>query len=120
MAYSLDYRNRAMELLGEGKSQTEVAELLGIGRKTVGSWKKREEAGNLGTSYPSRRGAYYINEEAIKAHLAEKPDAYLSELAEIAGGTVQGIRHALKRMGIRRKKRHQRTESVTKINAKTI
>jgi len=104
MAYSLDYRERAMGLLTEGKSQTEVAELLGVGRKTVGEWKKRQESGHLGTNYPSSRGAYIINEEAIRAHLDQQPDAYLSELAAVAGGTVQGIRHALKRMGITRKK----------------
>jgi excisionase family DNA binding protein len=75
MGYSKDYRKRAMELLEEGKSQTEVAELLGLNRRTLYEWKKREEAGCLGTSYPSRRGAYRINEAAIKAHLEKEPDA---------------------------------------------
>ena len=102
MAYGIDYRKRAMELLAEGKSQAEVAELLGVNRKTLYEWKKRD--GDLETRYPSRRGAYHIDEEAIKTHLAERPDAHLSELAAVAGGTTQGIRHALKRMGITRKK----------------
>jgi transposase len=120
MAYSLDYRERAMELLEEGKSQTEVSELLGVGRKTVGAWKKREEAGILGTNYPAKRGAYRIDEAALKAHLEEHPDAYLSELAEVAGGTAQGVRHALKRMGITRKKRHLSIESGMRLNGKAI
>ena len=116
MANSLDYRERAMELLEEGKSQTEVSELLGVGRKTIGAWQKRQESGSLETSYPSRRGAYHIDKEAIKAHLEKEPDAHLSELASVAGGTTQGVRHALKRMGITRKKR--RLSTVNEMKAK--
>lgn len=114
MANSLDYRERAMELLEEGKSQTEVAELLAVNRKTLYEWKQR--GGELGTSYPSRRGAYHIDKEAIKAHLEKEPDAHLSELASVAGGTTQGVRHALKRMGITRKKR--RLSTVNEMKAK--
>jgi transposase len=116
MAYSVDYRKRAMELLAEGKSQTEVSELLGVNRKTLYEWKKRE--GDLATRYPASRGAYHISEEAIRAHLKEKPDAYLSEIAAVAGGTAQGVRDALKRMGITRKKRHSSTKNETKRNDK--
>ena len=104
MAYSLDYRKRALELLEEGKSCSEVSELLGVDRKTLYSWRKRNEAGQLGASYPSKRGAYKLDEAAIKTHLKKHPDAYLSELAGVAGGSVQGVRHALKRMGVTRKK----------------
>ncbi len=120
MAYSLDYRERAMELLEEGKSSQEVSETLGIDRKTLYIWRKRLEEGHLGTNYPSKRGAYRIDEAALKTYLEDHPDAYLSELAEVAGGTVQGISHALKRLGISRKKRQHSTLSVTKINDKTI
>lgn len=118
MAYSMDLRKRAMELLEAGKSQTEISELLGINRKTLYEWKQRD--GELGTWYPSRRGAYHIDEAAIKAHLEKEPDAYLSELATVAGGTAQGVRHALKRMGITRKKRQLSTSNEMKAKEQLI
>jgi transposase len=120
MAYGIDYRKRAVELLGEGQSCQAVSEILGIDRKTLYSWKKRNEAGCLGTSYPAKRGAYRIDEAALKAHLEEHPDAYLAELAVIAGGSTHGVRHALKRMGIRRKKRHLSIGNEMKSNDRLI
>jgi transposase len=116
MAYGIDYRKRAIELLAEGQSCQAVSEILGIDRKTLYNWKNRNEAGCLGTSYPAKRGAYRIDEAELKAHLEEHPDAYLAELAGIAGGSTHGVRHALKRLGISRKKRHPSTESEMKIN----
>lgn len=120
MAYSLDYRKRAIELLEEGSSVQELSKMLGVDRKTLYNWKKREERGELETNYPARRGAYRINEAALKAHIEEHPDAYLAELAVIAGGSVEGVRHALKRLGITRKKRHLSTVSVMNSNDKAI
>jgi transposase len=120
MAYSKDYRKRALELLGEGQSCRAVSETLGIDRKTLYTWKKRNEEGQLGASYPKRRGAYRINEAAIKAHLEEHPDAYLAELAVVAGGSTHGVRHALKRMGITRKKRPLSIVNEMNLNDMTI
>lgn len=104
MAYSLDLRQRAIALLDCGRSAREVGEVLGIHDRTVSGWKKRHGEGRLAAAYPASRGAYRIDDAALKAHLKEHPDAYLSELAEVAGGTSQGIRDAIKRLGISRKK----------------
>jgi transposase len=57
MAYSIDYRKRAIELLAEGQSSQRVSKTLGIDLKTLYSWRKRNEAGCLGASYPQRRAA---------------------------------------------------------------
>jgi transposase-like protein len=46
MAYSTAYRKRAMELLEEGKSQTEVAEILGLNRRTLYEWKNEKKQEN--------------------------------------------------------------------------
>jgi len=54
MAYSFDYRKRAIELLEEGSSVQELSKMLGLDRKTVYDWKKREERGELETTYPAR------------------------------------------------------------------
>ncbi|MEM7621492.1 MAG: IS630 transposase-related protein [Pseudomonadota bacterium] len=120
MAYSLDLRKRAVSLLDEGKNTKEIGELLGVSDRSVLYWKKRDEEGRLATHYPKSRGAYTIDDEALKEHLETHPDAYLEELAEASGGTPQGILHALKRLGLTRKKRPRSTEKEMKRNAKHI
>lgn len=118
MAYSLDLRERAIALLEEGKSSREVGEVLGISDRTVLIWKKRHNEGRLAAHYPASRRAYHINDEALQAHLKTHPDAYLEELAEVAGGTPQGILHALKRLNITRKKRPRSIGKEMKKNAR--
>lgn len=118
MAYSLDFRERALALVDEGRSYSDVSRLMGVQRKTVSEWKQRRDQGQLAVSYPKRRGAYKINETALKAELKKRPDAYLAELASVAGGSEQGIRHAMKRLNITRKKRPRTTKKETKVNAK--
>ena len=56
MAYSLDMRQRALELLKEGKTKTEVSKMLGVGRTSLLRWEKRESRGELAASYPKERG----------------------------------------------------------------
>jgi transposase len=113
MAYSVDMRKRAIKLLEEGHSLRAVEAMLGVHNRTLSNWKKRWAEGRLAAAYPRSRGAYRINDEALQAHLKTHPDAYPEELAEVAGGTPQGIRDALKRLGISRKKRRRNTKSAT-------
>lgn len=81
-----------------------VGEMLGVSQWTVSDWKQRHKAGQLAAMYPKSRGAYKINDKALIVHLEQHPDAYAEELAKVAGGTAQGIRDAMKRLGITRKK----------------
>ncbi|MEZ4606656.1 MAG: IS630 transposase-related protein [Deinococcales bacterium] len=120
MSYDLDLRKRAIVLIEEVVSVANVSRVLGVSEYAIRDWKKRHAQGCLAAQYPKRRGAYHIQEEALKAHLQEKPDAYLSELAEVAGGTSQGVSHALRRLGITRKKRHQNTENEMRRKEKHI
>lgn len=118
MAYSLDFRKQCLRLLKEGNSYSKVSHLLKVSRKTLKEWQEREEKGDLAANYPKRRGAYTIDEEKLVMHLNENPDAYLYELAELLDASVQGVSHALKRLGISRKKRRPNTVSVMKQNEK--
>lgn len=120
MAYSVDMRKRALELLEEGHSLRSVEAMLGVHNRTLSNWKKRSAEGRLAATYPRSRGAYRIDDEALKAHLKTHPDAYLEELAEVAGGTAQGIRDAMKRLGISRKKRRRNTRSATMKRGRAI
>ena len=52
-----------------------------------------------------------IDPEKLKAYVAEHPDAYQSEMAEALGCSESGIRDALRRYKITRKKRQSATRS---------
>ena len=120
MAYDLDFRRRAVLMLEEGFTLGSVSELLDVGTASLTRWKQRAAQDNLAVQYPKLRGAYKIDDQALKAHLEAHPDAYLSELAEVAGGTAQGIKHALGRLGITRKKRHRNTAKETKKSVASL
>ena len=59
------------------------------------------------------RTAQEIDPEKLKAYVAEHPDAYQSEMAEVFGCSESGIQDALRRHKITRKKRGPATKSRT-------
>ena len=104
MAYSEDFRKKAIEFIDAGHTQKELKEVFGIYPSEVIKWRKLLAAtGSLKPQYPKTR-----NRKIDKAKLAEelerKPDATLSELALIFDCTPQSIFCALKTMKITYKK----------------
>lgn len=111
MAYSLDMRQRALELLKEGKNKTEISKMLGASRTSILRWSKRASKGKLAATYPKKRGGFKVDDEKLKAYVKENPDAYQSEIAEAIGAKENTVCRALKRLNISRKKRHRSTEN---------
>ena len=72
--------------------------------------KALKETGDLGNK-ALHRGFRTIDPEMLKAYVAEHPDAYQSEMAEAFGCSESGIRDALRRYKITRKKRQLVTRS---------
>ena len=105
MAYSLDMRQRALELLKEGKAKTEVSKVLGVGRTSLLRWEKRESKGELAATYPKERGGFRVDDEKLKAYVAKNPDAYQAEIAEAIGAKENTVCKALHRLKLSRKKR---------------
>jgi len=104
MAYSEDFRKKAIEFVDAGHTQKELKEVFGIYPSEVIKWRKLlAQTGSLKPQYAKTR-----NRKIDKAKLAEeverKPDATLSELALIFGCTKQSIDTALKKMKITYKK----------------
>ena len=104
MAYSLDMRQRALELLKEGKTKKEVSKMLGVGRTSLLRWSKRESKGKLAATYPKTRGGFRVYDEKLKAYVRENPDAYQAEIAEAIGAKENTVCKALKRLKLSRKK----------------
>lgn len=109
MAYSEDFRRRALEYMDVGHTGKELYEAFKIYPSAIARWRKLElETGSLNPQYNETRSGK-IDMEKLKQVIEEKPDLYLSELAELFCCTKQAIFYALKRIGITRKKRHLHT-----------
>ncbi len=122
MAYSDDYRRRAVEYKDEGHTFAELKVAFKIPPATYYDWKEKFLSGYYETKTKvSRKGK--IDKQKLKQAVEEKPDAYLHELSEPFGVTPQAVFYALEDMKITLKKRHlptlknlRRTERNTSKN----
>ena len=113
MSYSKKYRERTIEYRQSGHTLEETHQIFKVSRSTIQEWEKQlKETGDLGKK-ELHRGFRKIDPEKLKAYVAEHPDAYQSEMAEAFGCSESGIRDALRRYKITRKKRQRATRSRT-------
>ena len=105
MAYSIDFRKRAIEYMNEGHSEKELYEAFKILPSNVYRWRKLlERTGLLKPEYRKTRKRK-IDIEELERAVERKPDITLPELAKMFNCTKQSIDAALKRAKITRKKR---------------
>ena len=101
--YSLDYKRRAVAYKDEGHTFRELAEAFRIPPQTYYQWKER-----LGNGYYDikivRERRRKIDKNELKLAVAQKPDAYLHELAEKFDCSATAVFYALEKLGITRKK----------------
>ena len=104
MIYDEKYRLRAIEYWDEGHSKKETAEVFKVDPSTLHRWKSRlKETGSLETKkgiQPWKK----IDPSKLMELLAERPDAYLKEIAEEFGCSDVAVIKAFKRLKITRKK----------------
>jgi transposase len=104
MAYSKDFRERAIAYMDEGHTYKELYEAFKIYPTNIENWRKlRETTGALTPQYRKRRKRK-IDLEQLQRAVEEKPDAYLSELAKPFGCTEQAVFYALEKLDITVKK----------------
>ena len=106
MAYDVKYRERVLSFIEEGNTWKKAKEIFKVSENTIMAWKALlSETGSLVKQELNREARKYYPDR-INEILEETPDAYLSEIAEqFEDGTISGVRAALKRMKITRKKR---------------
>jgi len=104
MAYSIDFRKRAIEYMDAGHTGKELYEAFKIYPSTVGDWRKLlERTSSLKPEYRKTRKRK-IDIVELERVLERKPDMTLPELAKVFGCTKQAVHTALKRAKITRKK----------------
>ena len=104
MAYSIDFKKRAVAYKQEGHTFKQLREAFGIPSETYYDWKNKLESGYYQTKVKQKRKRK-IDKEALKQAVAKKPDSYLKELAEPFRCTATAVFYALENLNITRKKR---------------
>jgi transposase len=105
MAYSMDYRKRAVEYKDKGHTFKELREAFNIPPETYYNWKKKLKSNYYETKQPVERPGK-INKQALINAVEKKPDAYLRELAEPFNCTPGAVFRMLKKLNVTYKKKH--------------
>ena len=109
MSNSTDYRKRTIEYHQAGHTLEETHPTFKVSRSTIQKWEKQwKEEGSL-EKKPLNRSFRKIDPEKLKAYVAEHPDSYQTEMAEVFGCSESGIHYALQQHKITRKKRQRGT-----------
>ena len=115
MTYSLDLRKKALAYIENGGEQKAASKIFGVTTRTLSNWALRKKEQNLAPkarcSSPSK-----IDNDRLQKFIQEHPDAYLREIAEQFGTTLQAIFYACKRLKITLKKRFRTTKSGMRKN----
>ena len=102
--YSMDFKKRAVAYKDAGHTFEQLHEAFGIPNQTYYLWKRNLESGYYQTKGKQER-TRKIDKETLKQAVANRPDAYLHELADLFDCSGQAVSLALKNMGIPLKKR---------------
>jgi len=103
MAYSVDLRERVVAFVRNGGSKTQATKVFKVSRGTVYDWLSLPED-KLEPEKTGPKGSWKLDCEALKKSVAEKPDAYLEELAQERGVHISTVWYGLEKMKITRKK----------------
>ena len=104
MAYSIDFRKKAVEYMDKGHTKEELYEAFGIYPSRITEWRKLfKETGSYEPQYRETRQRK-IDPQKLEQEVERKPDLILSELAVIFNCTEQAVFYALKRNGLTLKK----------------
>lgn len=104
MTYSIDLRKRVLEYIGKGFSVKEAVVVFGVSIRSIMTWGKRKKEGILPPKVREAKPRKIDNILLMK-YLEKNPDAYLREIADEFGVTIQAIFYACKRLKITLKKR---------------
>lgn len=109
MSYSTDLRKRVLDFVSSEGSIAEASRRFGISRTCIYKWLNAEDPFNC--KKPGPRGPRSIDYDALKAHVADFPDATQNERATHFGVSKHCIWYALKKLNITRKKNGGRTKN---------
>ena len=120
MSYPTKYRERTIEYRQEGHTLEETKQVFHVSISTIRDWEKQlQEEGHL-EKKPVERSFRKIDPEKLRSYVAEHPDAYQREMAKEFQCSESGIRDALNRLKITRKKRQPAIRNRTQRKSQPI
>lgn len=119
-AYSVDLRKRVLDFIDQGGKIAEACERFSVGRDTIFQWKRlRKKTGSLNPRRRIRK-PWKLDYEALQKLVQSRPDSTLKELAQSSNASIGGVRAALVRLKITRKKRPYPTKNVMRRKGKNL
>ncbi|GFN47182.1 transposase [Candidatus Regiella insecticola] len=107
MTYPLKFRQHVLAIKEKEKlTYAKTASLFGVGMASLMRWNRR-----ITPCTTHNKPATKIDMEALAQDVATYPDDYQYERAQRFGVSAQGIRHALKRLRVSRKKNTSASQS---------
>jgi len=107
MRYSKDLKKRVIDFIKSGGSKAKASKIYTISRSTIYIWMSQDDA--YQARKPGPKDSRKFSRLALKQEIDAKPDSLLKELAEKFNVSMNAISHALRRLGIVRKKRPSAT-----------
>lgn len=114
MAYSIDYRKRAVEYYREGHTDAEVTEAFKICPRTLYDWEVRYDGGDLSPQYPKTRAPRKLPLNELAAYVDAHPEDFQRKIGEHFKCSHQAVNKALAKIGYTNKK----TEGYAERNEK--
>lgn len=123
--YSYDLRQKAIEAVKRGERKINVAQMFNISRNTLDLWLKREEqTGDCQAITYFQKGCRHkiTDWERFRAFAQQHGGKTQAQMASLWGDKVtqQNISHALRHIGLSRKKRLTGIENGMTLSAKTF
>jgi transposase len=113
MVYDKKYKERVVGYRLEGHTIAETSEIFKVSAYAIKTWTKQyKEKGILEKKKPVRPFKK-LDPVNLREYVADHPDAYLQEIADVFGCVESAVRKALKRLKITRKKRSLHTKNKT-------
>ena len=102
MAYSTDLRKRVLDFINNGGSKTAAKRTFGISRRTIYTWLETQDP--LACEKPGPKGPRNIDYDVLRQHVADFPDATLTERATHFGVSKGCISSVFEKLNITKKK----------------
>ncbi len=123
--YSDDLRQKAIAAVERGERKTNVSRMLNISRNTLDIWLKREaQTGSYQAMTQYQQGCRHkiTDWQKFREFVGQHGGKTQKQMASLWGDNVsqQNISDALRKLGLRRKKRPMDIENGTSISAKSF
>lgn len=99
---SEDLRRRVVKYVRQGGSQADASRRYEVSLSSIYRWLSKGE--DLKAGKPGPKGGWRLDRTALLKAVEARPDAMLKELAEEFGVGINTVHHALKKLGVSRKK----------------